>query len=65
MRLLVLFFIAAWCDGENHNNFWSGTWNGSFWSYAYTDPIYTLSPDKFYKIAFTWSQTQGKIKTLS
>uniref|UniRef100_A0A7C3MHR5 Fibronectin type-III domain-containing protein n=1 Tax=Dictyoglomus thermophilum TaxID=14 RepID=A0A7C3MHR5_DICTH len=56
------FFIAAWCDGENHNNFWSGTWNGSFWSYAYTDPIYTLSPDKFYKIAFTWSQTQGKIK---
>jgi len=56
------FFIAAWCDGENHNNFWSGTWSGSFWSYAKTDPIYTLSPDKFYKIAFTWSQTQEKIK---
>ena len=55
------FCIWAGISGSC-NNFSAGTWSGSGWSYAKTDCIYSLSPDKFYKIAFTWSATQGKKK---
>jgi hypothetical protein len=55
------FCIWAGFSG-GYNNFSAGTWSGSDWSYAKTDYIYSLSPYKFYKIAFTWSANQGKIK---